>query len=110
MYSRLKLVQMNNSMKKILVVTFVSLCFCAATFGQALTAADYDRAVKMLGFSTSPLVDRGAVHPTFLPDGRFWYRAVTATGSEYVIVDPSKKTRRASAKLSDLGVASTVGG
>jgi hypothetical protein len=49
----------------------------------ALTAAAYARAEKMLGFNTAPLVDRSGVRPTFLPDGRFYYRVLTPTGSEY---------------------------
>ncbi|MXV14764.1 S9 family peptidase [Hufsiella ginkgonis] len=58
-----------------------------------LTAKDYERAEKALSFNTSPLVDRASVRPTWLPDGRFWYRVLTATGSEYVLVDPVKGTR-----------------
>ncbi|MEJ7702134.1 MAG: hypothetical protein WKF71_21240 [Pyrinomonadaceae bacterium] len=47
---------------------------------QKLTAEDYARAEKMLGFNTAPLVDRAGVRPTFLPDGRLWYRVLTADG------------------------------
>ena len=31
--------------------------------------------------------------PTWLDDGRFWYRATTATGSTFYVVDPARKTR-----------------
>ena len=55
----------------------------------------------MLSSGTAPFVDRSGVRPTFLPDGRFWYRVMTATGSEYVIVDPSDGSRKSAAKLAE---------
>ena len=63
----------------------------------ALTAADYARAERMLGFNTAPLVDRAGVRPTFLPDGRFYYRVLTPTGSEYVLVNPATGERKTAA-------------
>jgi dipeptidyl-peptidase-4 len=80
------------------------LFFCStASFGQApLTADDYARAEKMLGYSTAPLVDRSSVRPTWLPDGRFWYRVLTPTGSEYVLINPKDKSRKVDVKLSAL--------
>src|ERR1700716_3069258 len=67
-----------------------------SAFGQqrpALTASDYARAEKLLGYNTNPLVFRSGVHATWLPDERFWYRITTAEGSEFVLVDPAKGTR-----------------
>ena len=40
-----------------------------------------------------PLVYGGSVRPTWLPDGRFWYRTTTASGSQFMVVDPVKGTR-----------------
>ncbi|MDO8501332.1 MAG: DPP IV N-terminal domain-containing protein [Gemmatimonadaceae bacterium] len=60
---------------------------------QTLTAADYDRAAKMLSFNVNPLVIGGTVSATWLPDDRFYYRDVTATGADWVIVNPAKKSR-----------------
>jgi dipeptidyl aminopeptidase/acylaminoacyl peptidase len=65
----------------------------AAQSRPALTAADYDRAARFMGFNTTPLVYRSGVRPTWLPDDRFWYRVTTADGSEFVLVDPAKKTK-----------------
>ncbi len=70
-----------------------------------ITAEDYARAEKMLGFNTAPLVDRAGVRPTFLPDGRFWYRVLTPTGSEYVLVNPADGSRTANTDLTKLGVS-----
>ncbi len=60
---------------------------------QALTASDYARAEKFMSYNTTPLVYRGAVRPTFLPDDRFWYRNTTEKGTEFVLVDPAKATK-----------------
>ncbi len=83
-------------MKKNIFLHLTVLLMTAATvFAQqsnesprVLTAADYARAEKMLSFSTNQLVDRAGVRPTFLPDGRLYYRVLTPTGSEYVLFDP----------------------
>jgi dipeptidyl aminopeptidase/acylaminoacyl peptidase len=101
-------------MKRNLILTFALFftAFSALTSAQApaLTAADYDRAVKMLGFNTNQLVDRAAVRPTFLPDGTFWYRVLTPTGSEFVLINPVNGSRRSAPKLADLGVSPPASG
>jgi dipeptidyl aminopeptidase/acylaminoacyl peptidase len=75
---------------------------CAVTSAGAqrtqLTTADYDRAVKMLGQNVNTLVVGGNVQATWLPDGRFWYRAAGASGATATtvyLVDGAKKTRTA---------------
>lgn len=71
----------------------------------AVTAEDYARAERMLSYKTGPLVDRAGVRPTFLPDGRFWYRILTATGAEYVLINPADGARRASSNPGELGIS-----
>ena len=80
---------------KLLILT---LFFALTTFAQqgntvSLTAADYERAEKFMGYNTSQLVDRGGVRPVWLANDRFWYRVLTAQGSEFVLVDPARGTR-----------------
>jgi dipeptidyl-peptidase 4 len=87
----------------LLLLSITSISF-AQSSGPALTAADYARAEKMLSYSTAPLVDRGVVRPVFLPDGRFWYQVLTATGREWVLVDPAAGTKRGGESLSALGI------
>ena len=58
-----------------------------------VTAADYARAEKFMGYYTTPLVLRSGVRPTWLPDERFSYRITTADGSEFMLVDPARGTR-----------------
>ena len=60
---------------------------------RALSAADYSRAEHALAPYAMPLVYGGSVRPTWLPDGRFWYRTTTASGSQFMVVDPVKGTR-----------------
>jgi dipeptidyl-peptidase-4 len=62
----------------------------SAAAPRALTAADYARAEKYMTYNTTPLVLRSGVRPTWLPDGRFWYRVTTENGSEAFLVDPVK--------------------
>ena len=59
----------------------------------ALTADDYARAERFLSTNTNPLVLRSGVRPTWLEDGRFWYRVTTEQGSEAFLVDPAKGTK-----------------
>ncbi len=61
---------------------------------QKFTSADYARAEKMMGYNTNPLVYGGSVRPNWLDDGRFWYRTTSASGSEFVLIDPAKNTRQ----------------
>jgi dipeptidyl-peptidase-4 len=52
-----------------------------------LTAADYARAEKFMGYNVNPLVDHGSVRPHWLPGDRFWYRDTTGGGSQFIVVD-----------------------
>ena len=58
-----------------------------------LTAEDYAQAERMLGQTTFSLMSGTASQVTWLADGRFWYRAGTADGFTFQLVDPKKKTR-----------------
>jgi len=60
---------------------------------RVLTSADYDRAVRMLAPNVNPLVVGGSVHATWLPGDRFFYRDTTLTGSQWILVDPARRTR-----------------
>lgn len=97
--------------KKLPLFVVLSIALCASAFAQPaqrLTAEDYARAEKMLGYSTAPLIDRNGVRPTFLPDGRFWYQVLTATGREYVVVNPADGAKQVGDSLERLGVAAAA--
>jgi dipeptidyl aminopeptidase/acylaminoacyl peptidase len=65
----------------------------AAQEPRKLTAEDYARAEKFLGTTTVPLVTGMGLRPTWLPDGRLWYRTTVTNGSAFIVVDPAKRTR-----------------
>src|SRR5688572_28559649 len=60
-----------------------------------LTAEDYARAEKFLGATAAPLVSGTIGRPTWLDDGRFWYRATAPNGSAFYVVDPARRSRQA---------------
>jgi len=60
---------------------------------RALTAADYARAERLMGYNTTPLVYGGAVRGTWLPDDRLWYRNAIREGTEFVLADPVRRVR-----------------
>jgi len=54
----------------------------------------YNRAERLLTWHTTNMITGDAVNAEWLRDGnRFWYRNKTASGAEFVIVDPVANTR-----------------
>lgn len=75
---------------------FIFLGIVFTSFAQennSLTTADYQRAESFLGYNTQPLIDHAGVIPNWLTGDKFWYRVLTAQGSEFTLVDPVKGTR-----------------
>jgi dipeptidyl-peptidase-4 len=58
-----------------------------------LTDSDYAHAEQFLGYNTNKLVFGASVRAAWLPGDRFWYRNTVPGGSEFVLVDPGRKTR-----------------
>jgi dipeptidyl-peptidase-4 len=82
-----------NTNNYVLGIMLLVLLFAFPVAGQqssnpprALTAADYARAEKWMGYNTNPLVFRSGVRPAWQGDDRFWYRITTAEGNEFVMV------------------------
>jgi dipeptidyl-peptidase 4 len=83
-------------MRKTFYACLIVFTAAAATMTaqqRAVTADDYARAEKFLAGATNSLVLRAGVRPTWLEDGRFWYRVTTEKGSEAFLVDPAKGTK-----------------
>ena len=74
-------------------VSLVLFASPLAAQSRQLTADDYARAERYLGTNTAPLVSGSNVRPTWLADGRFWYRTTVPNGSSFVLVDPVRGTR-----------------
>src|SRR5947208_7007760 len=77
----------------ILGCVFPALAQQTSDAPRALTAADYARAEKWMGYNTNPLVFRSGVRPAWQGDERFWYRVTTPEGSEFIVVDTAKGTK-----------------
>jgi dipeptidyl aminopeptidase/acylaminoacyl peptidase len=75
------------------VALLTALSPWAAAQAPQVTAADYARAERFLSAATTPLVSGVPGRPTWLPDGRFWYRVSAAGGGEFILVDPARRTR-----------------
>ncbi len=82
---------------RISAVAFVLAVCCfnsgALAQGKQLTTADYARAEKFMAYNVNPLVYHGVGHPTWMEDGRLWYRDNGPDGVTYMLVDPVKRTK-----------------
>jgi dipeptidyl aminopeptidase/acylaminoacyl peptidase len=81
------------TMRRFLLAALLFPTLAAAQQPRALTPEDYQRAVTKLIGHTAPLVTGWQIRPTWLDDGRFWYRNITADSSEIVMLDPIKRMR-----------------
>jgi dipeptidyl aminopeptidase/acylaminoacyl peptidase len=94
-------------MKKFSLI-FIPLAFSLAANAQQnnqLTVQDYAHAESFMGYNTGPLVDNGSVNPNWLPGDSFWYKRSTPQGSEFILVNPVKKSRGAAFDQQKLAAA-----
>jgi len=75
--------------------------------GRQLTTEDYARAEKFMGYNVSSLVYHGVARPTWMADGRFWYRDNGPDGITFVVVDPAKGTKNPAFDQKKLSAALT---
>lgn len=73
----------------------LSLLLGVRALAETVTAADYARAERLMPYHTEELMLHTMDTPTWLPDGQFWYRTRTAQGTDFVLVDARRGTRRA---------------
>ncbi|MBS1531218.1 MAG: DPP IV N-terminal domain-containing protein, partial [Bacteroidetes bacterium] len=93
-------------MNKLLLAAIPLACALSAAAQQnTLTTQDYQRAESRLSYGTEPYIDNGAVRPDWLANGKFWYRNLNAHGSEFILVDPVKKTMTAAFDHAKLAAA-----
>ncbi|WP_266171988.1 S9 family peptidase [Dyella subtropica] len=60
-----------------------------AAQSKTLTAEDYAKAERLIGYNTMPLVDHAVQSVTWLDDGHFWYRDHDINGDRYLRMDVS---------------------
>jgi dipeptidyl aminopeptidase/acylaminoacyl peptidase len=92
-------------MNKLLLTAVPLVCVLTANAQQPLTTQDYQRAESRLSYGTEPYIDHASVRAEWLPGDKFWYRTLTADGSEFIVVDPIKKSRSAAFDQDKLAAA-----
>src|SRR4026208_2227975 len=98
-------------MKKLLLPLISFLIILSAHAQDALSVKDYQNAENQMGYNTQKYIDRAGVAPNWLPGDKFWYRVLTPTGSEFILVDPAKGTKTAAFDHEKLAAAlSTASG
>jgi dipeptidyl aminopeptidase/acylaminoacyl peptidase len=75
-----------------LLLAFVPTLHAQET-GRVYTDADYAQAEKFMSYNVNPLVYHAVQNPTWLPDGRFWYRDSGPKGTTIMLIDPAKGTK-----------------
>ena len=80
-------------MKRLFLFFIASSIILSTSAQDVLTAKNYQNAENLLGYNTQKFVDRASVSPNWLPGDKFWYRILTPTGSEFILVDPAKGTK-----------------
>src|SRR6267378_307378 len=58
----------------LLACVFPALAQQSSDAPRALTASDYARAERWMGYNTNPLVFGAGIRPAWQGDDRFWYR------------------------------------
>ncbi len=82
--------------KQLLITAAMAMAFGAqAQVRQTLNPTNYANAERLLGYNTEPLIDHSRVNPNWLGGDSFWFRDMTAQGSEFVLVNAAKGTRQA---------------
>ena len=77
-------------------IIFTIIIFSIEGYAQEeVTLEDYQRAESFLSVNTRSLILKAKVTPNWLKDSRMWYQNTVDGGSEFIIVDAVKKTRKA---------------
>src|SRR5258707_3569827 len=76
--------------------------------GRQLTTEDYAKAEKFMSYNVNPLVYHGVARPTWMEDGRFWYRDNGPDGVTFMVVDPAKGTKTPAFDQTKLATALTA--
>ncbi|MDF2432652.1 MAG: hypothetical protein JWP44_2283 [Mucilaginibacter sp.] len=77
------------------VISFAAVTALHAQQGRQFTAKDYAHAESFMNYNIDPLIDHASLRPEWLEGDKFWYRTLTPGGSEFILVDPAKKSRTA---------------
>lgn len=90
---------MKKSLRLFTAILFLSISSLAQ---KTFTADDYTKAVNNLGANLNKLIDRGSVNPNWTPEGNLWYRALTPSGVEFVLINTKDGSRKTAATKEEL--------
>jgi len=90
------------------VVLACGLAASGMAQGRQLTTEDYAKAEKFMSYNVNPLVYHGVARPTWMEDGRFWYRDNGPDGVTFMVVDPAKGTKMPAFDQTKLAAALTA--
>lgn len=76
------------------VIFFAITVSAYAQSQNALLTSDYARAEQFLSYNVVPYVDHESVRPNWISNDHFWFRDMTADGSDFILIDPEKGTRK----------------
>ena len=95
------------NMRKIFLTNIAILLLVAANaqYADSLTVKDYANSEQFLFYNVAQKIDRGAIKGNWMQGDKFWYRVLTAQGSEFVLVDATKGTRSAAFDQQKLAAA-----
>ena len=76
-------------MNKLLITLAAGSFFLTARSQQAqvLTAKDYNHAESFMSYNTAQYIDHAPSRPNWISGDRFWFRDLTANGSEFILVN-----------------------
>ena len=94
---------------KVLILPFLVTGSLYAQQKNALTASDYAKAETFLTGNTQKYIDDVPGKPTWIAGDKFWYRKLTAQGSEFILVDAVKGTRTSAFNHQKLADALSAG-
>jgi dipeptidyl aminopeptidase/acylaminoacyl peptidase len=92
-------------MRRILFFLLACMITRGVNAQKTLTAKDYQQAENFLTANTQKYIDRQAGALNWISPDRFWYRVLTPTGSEYILVDAAKGKKSAAFDHQKLAVA-----
>lgn len=79
--------------KTIALILFLATSSIEVTAQVTVSENDYARAESMLHATTADMVYHTTVRPRWLDEDRFWYIRSSPSGSEFILVDPSREER-----------------
>lgn len=78
--------------KQLLTIGTILTVFTLKAQNKPLTEQDYAKAEQFLGYNIESFVDEGASRPVWI-GSQFWYLSKTEKGSQFLLVNPAKKTK-----------------